>query len=385
MTSAFKIRADRISSVHSIALALLLSVLAANTASLATAQQRTIRPSAPSSPASENSVRVIVSGSPTEVQSLAQRYGGHVTRQLQYGGAVEIPGARLAAMRQDASQTQISEDVIVRSSMDVTTSAIGADQAWTGLAGLGSVTGDGVGVAIIDSGVAAHPALAPHVVANYNFTETGVAGKDDYGHGTHVAGIVTNVAPQAHLVDYRVLTGEGWGLASNVIAAIESAIANRHALGIRVLNLSLGGPVRQSYRTDAMAQAVERAVAEGLVVVCSAGNFGKTEDGTKVIGGTTAPCNTPGALTVGALNTFGTAVRSDDEVTTYSSRGPTAYDYLLKPDVVAPGNRLVSLMAPASYLATNYPERQVAGGYISLSGTSMSAAVVSGVVALMLN
>ena len=84
------------------------------------------------------------------------------------------------------------------------------------------------------------------------------------------------------------------------------------------------------------------------------------------------------------MNTQGTAIRSDDEVTTYSSRGPTAYDFTLKPDLVAPGNKVVSLEAPYSYLSTTYPERQVPGGYLQLSGTSMSAAVVSGAVALLL-
>ena len=388
MTSAFKMRADRISSVHSIALALLLSVFAANTASLATAQQRTIRPAAPSSRGSENSVRVIVSGSPTEVQSLAQRYGGHVTRQLQYGGAVEIPGARLAAMRRDASETQISEDVIVRSSMDVTTSAIGADQAWSGLAGLGSVTGDGVGVgvgvAIIDSGVfAEHPDLGHRVIASRNFAEGGISGKDGHGHGTHVAGIVARVAPNAHILDLRVLNSEGWGHSSAVIEAIEFAIENREKFGIRVANLSLGSRP-QSFRTSPLAQAVEKAVAAGIVVVCSAGNFGRSEDGLKVFGGVTSPGNTPSALTIGAVNTFGTAARFDDEVTTYSSRGPTAQDHVLKPDLVAPGNKLVSLLAPASYLERNYPERRASGDYFTLSGTSMSAAVVSGAVTLLL-
>ena len=96
-----------------------------------------------------------------------------------------------------------------------------------------------------------------------------------------------------------------------------------------------------------------------------------------IIGGITSPGNTPSALTVGALNTFDTPVRSDDAVTSYSSRGPTAYDYVLKPDLVAPGNMVVSLEAPFSYLSLTYPERHVPGGYLQLSGTSMSAAMVS--------
>ena len=119
------------------------------------------------------------------------------------------------------------------------------------------------------------------------------------------------------------------------------------------------------------------------MVVAAAGNSGKTEDGKLVFGGIDSPGNSPYAITVGALNTQGTRARSDDMVATYSSRGPTLFDYVLKPDVVAPGNRIVSLEAPGSTIIREYPELheagQGAGAYMQMSGTSMSAAVVSGV------
>ena len=105
-----------------------------------------------------------------------------------------------------------------------------------------------------------------------------------------------------------------------------------------------------------MNQAVERAYRAGLVVVASAGNLGKDADGNEVLGGITVPGNSPFAITVGALNTKGTAFRSDDVVATYSSRGPTRFDHLIKPDLVAPGNKIVGLLAPGSTLAREHPE-----------------------------
>src|SRR5204863_1600306 len=127
-------------------------------------------------------------------------------------------------------------------------------------------------------------------------------------------------------------------------------------------------------------------VRAGLAVVAAAGNFGKLADGRAVRGGIVSPGNSPWAITVGALDTHGTPERSDDTVASYSSRGPTRYDLVLKPDLVAPGSGIVSAEAAGAYLATNHPERHVAGAgtdaYMRLSGTSMAAAVVSGAVAI---
>src|SRR6185503_12216174 len=126
-------------------------------------------------------------------------------------------------------------------------------------------------------------------------------------------------------------------------------------------------------REDPLCQAVDRAVKAGLVVVAAAGNFGKTADGKAVVGGIVSPGNTPSALTVGASNTRGTAQRSDDVMATYSSRGPTAVDGLLKPELVAPGNRIVAPAATGAYLTRTFPDRVVTGpdgdAYIEMSGT----------------
>src|SRR6185503_2292967 len=142
-------------------------------------------------------------------------------------------------------------------------------------------------------------------------------------------------------------------------------------------------------REDPLCQAGERPVNAGMVVVAAAGNFGKTAEGKAVVGGIVSPGNTPSALTVGASNTRGTAQRSDDVMATYSSLVPTAIDGLLKPELVAPGNRIVAAAAPGAYLTRTYRERVVtgqdAGSYIEMSGTSMSTAVVSGSLALLFN
>ena len=137
------------------------------------------------------------------------------------------------------------------------------------------------------------------MVAAVDFTDSGGTAQDDYGHGTHVAGIIaasrdsgyTGVAPGAHLVSLKVLKGDGSGDTSDVIAAIDWAVENRARYNLRVINLSLGHPVFESYRDDPLCQAVERAVNAGMVVVAAAGNFGKTAEGKAVVGGIVSPGN----------------------------------------------------------------------------------------------
>jgi subtilisin family serine protease len=185
-----------------------------------------------------------------------------------------------------------------------------------------------------------------------------------------------------------VLGADGSGFTSDVITGIEWVVANRARYNIRVINLSVGHPVMEACATDPLCEAVEQAVKAGIVVVVSAGNAGKSPDGRTVLGGISSPGNSPYVITVGALNTSGTVDRSDDAVAAFSSRGPTAYDFAVKPDIAAPGMKIVSLQADGAFLPTIYPSIHTAGSgnnaYMYLSGTSMAAPMVSGGVALLL-
>ncbi len=345
-------------------------------------------------------VDVIVHGTQAEVEALAARYNVRVKRQLRSGAVFQVTGGQLEAIQADGSQEHISSDTPVRSSADVTAVTIGADRVWAGAGALAPLTGNGVGVAVIDSGVdTRHTALRNRVVASVDFT--GGDGVDRYGHGTHVAATIAGragrtpdtadyqgIASGANIVSLRVLGDDGSGVASSVIEAIDWAIEHRRRYNIRIINLSLGGPVVQSYRDDPLCEAVDRAIDAGIVVVASAGNHGQTADGRRIFGAITSPGNHPGVITVGALDTRQTADRSDDGIAPWSSRGPTMYDLVMKPDLVAPGTRVTSAEAAGSYLSTAFPQRHVAGsgatGYMQLSGTSMAASVVSGAAALLL-
>ena len=312
----------------------------------------------------QDSARVIVTGTDAEVKTLAARYGARIQKSMRGGAVLEVTGGQLIALSEDPDVAHLSGDVRVQRMMAVTNEATGATQVWGRGLGLGQgFTGRGIGVAVIDSGVAPHRALRGRVVASLDFTDPKGTGVDRFGHGTHVAGTIagnddaayTGIAPEAHIVSLRVLGPDGAGDTSDVINAIDWVIAHKTEYRIRVINLSLGHPVFESYREDPLCLAVERAVSAGLVVVAAAGNMGKTEDGRPIVGGVISPGNTPSALTVGALNTRATAQRSDDVMATYSSRGPTRFDGVLKPELAAPGNKILAPSAAGSYLAETVP------------------------------
>ena len=197
--------------------------------------------------------------------------------------------------------------------------------------------------------------------------------------------------PEAHLVGLKVLDERGRGVISDVIAALDWMVTNKNAYNIRVANLSVGAAVTESYLTDPLTLAAKRAVDAGIVVVAAAGNLGKNAQGQTQYGAITAPGNAPWVLTVGAYSHQGTVTRLDDVMASYSSRGPTPVDHDAKPDLVAPGTGIVSLSDPTSTFYTTKASYLFAGSrptaskpYLSLSGTSMAAPVVTGSVALML-
>jgi serine protease AprX len=316
-------------------------------------------------------------------------------------------------LEEDSDVAYISPDRAVSGMLDLALPAIGADtaQAW-------GYDGTGIGVAVIDSGITVKndlrtPALVSRVGYSQNFAADNYTA-DLYGHGTHVAGIiggngsasncwscfksVKGIAPGVNLVNLRALDTNGSGTDSAVIAAIQQAILLKNQYNIRVINLSLGRGIFDGYANDPLCQAVERAWNAGIVVVVAAGNYGRDNSNDNNGYGTiTSPGNDPYVITVGAMKTNGTPERTDDLIASYSSKGPTLIDHVVKPDLVAPGNQVVSLLSSTtSTLPVNYPQDRLllsyykvgATGYSSsyyrLSGTSMATPMVSAAAALML-
>lgn len=354
--------------------------------------------------------RVIVQaaeGAPVaSVAALIRMAGGSSGRFLPSIGArvADVPNAALALLTDNPLIGRLSHDRLVVGAADQTSGAVGAVAVREAL----GYDGGGVGVAVIDSGVAAfHDDLGTadgdsRIDRFVDFVNHRDTPYDDYGHGTHVAGIIagngfdsdgatTGLAPAARLIVLKVLDGAGQGRISDVIAALDYVVDNKDALNIRVVNLSVATGVYESYDTDPLTVAAQRVVRAGIVVVAAAGNNGCDAEGRPRHGGITAPGNAPWVLTVGASSHMGTVDRADDTMAGFSSRGPAAIDYAAKPDIVAPGVGIESLSDPDSALYASRAPYLLPGTvatsylpYLSLSGTSMAAPVVTGTIALMM-
>jgi len=332
------------------------------------------------------------------LDDLVRRAGGVMRRSLGSGSMVAtVPDDRLARLASDPRVASLSADrPVVSTAIARSAPPVGVTGVPPGL----GLDGRGVGVATIDSGIsAAHETIAAGRVVHWmDFVTHLDVPYDDYGHGTHVAGIIAandadaarrGVAPGADLVVLKALDGTGTGKVSDVIAAVDYAIANRDRFNIRVINLSVAAGVYESYHTDPLAQAALRAVRAGIVVVAAAGNFGRSPAGEPQYGSIAAPGNAPWVLTVGASDDRATPDPSDDVVAPFSSRGPTAIDGVPKPDLIAPGVGIEAAADPASAIFALQPRGQIWGDAhpgalpsLRLSGTSMAAPLVTGAVAL---
>jgi serine protease AprX len=257
-------------------------------------------------------------------------------------------------------------------------------------------------VAIIDSGIQPHADLPVRRIRAFkDFVSGATTPVDTCGHGTHVAGIIAGngrssdglyagIAPTVDIVSLRVLGDDCSGNTSDVIDALEWIGRNHERYDIKVVNLSLGHAVLEPIYSDPLVQAVERLSRKGIAVVTASGNHGINPATNRPgYGGVGVPCNAPSSICVGALDTFASPRLDDDRVSESSARGPTRFDLLAKPDLVAPGVDIVSLASPGSRLFREFPALQVAGAngkpqYFMLSGTSMASPAVAAAAALLL-
>lgn len=353
-------------------------------------------------------------GDPSDVDLLLAKGRGVAVRARHsaiFGYSASVPAGSLDALADDPKTERISLDAPVHAQLDI---AVRAARGGFALDPASGLDGRGVGIALIDTGVQLHDDLT-RSRPDPGLVEVEIVGRergfaDYYGHGTHVAGILNGtgldssgpasfrtfrgLAPGARLISLRALNPDGTGTTTDVLRAIDWVILHRKQYDIRVLNLSLGHPVYESYATDPLCRAVRAAVNAGVVVVVAAGNQGQVGSGFGTI---LSPGNEPSAVTVGAMDDSRTVAREDDVLARFSARGPSLIDHVVKPDLVAPGAFIVSLRARGAWIDTAHPETVLPAGayrtdgdptrqgdYMVLSGTSLAAPMVSGAAALML-
>jgi serine protease AprX len=351
------------------------------------------------------SVNVVVQGA-RSAESAVTGMGGRITHDLPLigGFSATVPARQIDRIARLPGVTSITDDAKMKvmtasptmgesgpRPADVYQQVVHAND----LRAAGD-TGRDVTVALIDTGVTPMADTSSRLVsvtpdsqgadpANcVNFTGDGTC-NDEYGHGTFIAGLIagtgaasdgqySGVAPNAKILSVKIAGADGFADVSTVIAAIQWVVAFKTTYNIKVLNLSLGTDGAQTYQLSPLDFAVEKAWQSGIVTVVAASNLGP---GSSTID---KPADDPFVITVGAVDDNGTTSLSDDNVPPWSARGPTAADGLAKPDVVAPGVGLVSLAAPGASITTQFPPA-MAAPYRQGSGTSMSTAIVSGLVA----
>jgi serine protease AprX len=340
--------------------------------------------------AASRTVRVVVTSfSDREAGVAVERAGGSITSSLPLidGVVADVPSDRLPSLRSDATVV-VERALHVRSASfggDPTTvypQEVGATDVWP------ETTGEGVGVALVDTGVAPVPDVLERVVAVADLTAEHRFG-DGFGHGTFMAGLIagtgassdgayTGVAPGAHLVSIKVALSDGSTTLSTVLEALQLVDSSRQRFNLRVLLLALSSDSDLAPDRDPLTRGLRKLWDHGVFVVVAAGNDGPGP------GSVDLPGNDPVLFTAGAIEDMRTPDVSDDEVPSWTSRGPSRFG-AAKPDVAAPGVHLVSVRAPGSLIDRENPAARVGEDYFLGSGTSMSAAVTAGVAALVLS
>ena len=327
---------------------------------------------------------VVEAGSVGAASDAVQAAGGRVDAPLDivHGVAARVDDAALAALTADTS-LRVTPDLVLHATSadfdadahDVQLAALDPGDDWSADAG------EGIGVALVDTGVADSPDLTGRLVRGPDFSGER-DGVDRYGHGTFMAGLIAGdgsasageavphmgVAPGATVVSVKVAGADGSTTLSRLLAGIGWVVVHRDEHEIRVMNLSFGMDTNLPYLANPLSGAVEAAWASGIVVVGASGNDGE--------GNVTSPGDDPWIVTVGASDAHGTADTADDTVASWSGR--EEYRRYAKPDVVAPGVSVVSLRAPGSTVDSAHPEGRVGDAYFRGSGTSMASALVAG-------
>jgi serine protease AprX len=363
-----------------------------------------------SSARSQVIVQLDAGSSADAVKAQVREYGGRVTGDLPIinGFAAKLSDGAAASLQRFEGVYAVTKNAATKpQSVDASQlqtaypSSVDAVEAWNKPDA--NVTGKGVGVAVIDTGIAGQmkdfeergQSKASRVIASAVTNPAATSARDTYGHGTHVAGIIAGnggervngdwlddqyvgIAPEANLVSIKVSDDLGNATVLDVIYGLQFAVDNKAAYNIRVVNLSLESATAASYKTDPLDAAVESAWLKGLVVVAAAGNRGTDADAVSY-----APGNDPYAISVGALDDQASQADGDDSRASWSSRGVTQ-DGVAKPDIHAPGAHIVSTLAPNSAFATLCPTCIVQSQMIRAGGTSMAAPMVSGAAALLL-
>lgn len=349
----------------------------------------------------EQSLRVIVQKLTREQQAerLVRELGGKVLMDLSIinAFAAEINAASACRLAQNPNVRWIATDAQVQSSLLGLGGTTNPNPFNTYLQTLKipqlaqrGLDGEGIGVAVIDSGIAADSDFTDLAVRR-GFNLNSLTPTDVYGHGTHIAGIVAGnghdsngtfkgIAPGVTLIGLKISDDLGVAFESDVVLALQWTLEHKSQYNIRVINLSINSGVDTSYHNSALNAAAEILWFSGVVVIVSAGNSGGEDYNTVYA----PPANDPFLITVGASDEMKTSAISDDYIAPYSAYGRTQ-DGFLKPEIIAPGTGIYSVRALLSPWAILYSERLAHNGqYFRLSGTSMAAPMVVGVVALML-